>query len=315
MPEVEWVWADDLGNLTTDDIFHRPFQFALSPEVLRGLGRRLVVTHFDQILYRMGSYSATPEGWQQYRRAVEEGFRFADMVTFPSRYVMDEVLQLKLIDSSRARVVHLGTDEDPRREDQPVPPPYAGHVRAPVLLCIGTDYEHKNRPFALEVALELRRRHEWSGTIVLAGSRLNHGSTRAAEEELLVRYPGLASQTLTLGPVSQGEKAWLMDQAAAVLYPSRDEGFGLVPFEAAAAGLPCIFAACASMAELLPQEAATIVQWDAEATAARVATILASQPEREALIAAVRAAGGSMTWRATAEEYSRIYHAVADSPN
>ena len=41
-----------------------------------------------------------------------------------------------------------------------------------------------------------------------------------------------------------------------MLYPTVQEGFGLVPFEAARAGVPCLFAAQTSLAEVLPREAA-----------------------------------------------------------
>ena len=52
-----------------------------------------------------------------------------------------------------------------------------------------------------------------------------------------------------------------------VLYPTVYEGFGLVPFEAAGHGVPCMWAAGTSLSEILPEAAATIVPWDAAATA------------------------------------------------
>ena len=56
-----------------------------------------------------------------------------------------------------------------------------------------------------------------------------------------------------LGAVDEAEKAWLYANAALVLYPTVNEGFGLVPFEAADAGAPCLWAAHSSLAELLPR--------------------------------------------------------------
>ena len=60
---------------------------------------------------------------------------------------------------------------------------------------------------------------------------------------------------LDLGAVSEAEKAWLFERSALVLYPSVIEGFGLVPFEAAAHGSPCMWAPVGSLGELLPKSA------------------------------------------------------------
>src|SRR5205814_869932 len=105
------------------------------------------------------------------------------------------------------------------------------------LLHLGTDLRHKNRPFALQLLRALRARG-WEGSLVLAGPDQLLGGTRQAEEALLAADPGLATHVHRLGAVSEPEKAWLLTNAAAVAYPTVDEGFGLLPFEAVAAGTP-----------------------------------------------------------------------------
>ncbi len=80
-------------------------------------------------------------------------------------------------------------------------------------------------------------------------------------------HPADAAHALDLGTVDEREKAWLYAHAALVLYPTVREGFGLVPFEAAAAGAATLWAAHSSLEELLPVQPAGIVAWDPVASA------------------------------------------------
>jgi hypothetical protein len=98
-----------------------------------------------------------------------------------------------------------------------------------------------------------------------------------------------------------------------MLYPSVHEGFGLVPFEAADAGLVCAFAAQTAMAELLPRSLALIEQWDPRLTAEHVAPYLKSPSMRSEHVAAVRAAAAPLTWRRTARGLLDVYAAAARS--
>ena len=46
-----------------------------------------------------------------------------------------------------------------------------------------------------------------------------------------------------LSEVEPAERNWLLANAACVLYPTSAEGFGLLPFEAASFGTPCVHVA------------------------------------------------------------------------
>ena len=117
-----------------------------------------------------------------------------------------------------------------------------------------------------------------------------------------------------LGQVDEAEKAWLLRNAAAVVYPTLYEGFGLIPFEAAAAGTPCLFAAGTALAEVLPASAATLVGWDASASASAVAPLLRAGPERAAHVATIRAAAERYRWDDTAQRLVELYDRVLVAP-
>jgi Glycosyl transferases group 1 len=151
----------------------------------------------------------------------------------------------------------------------------------------------------------LRADHGWEGRLVIAGPTGSAGSAPLAVGEQPV---------VVLGPVAEDEKAWLLQHAAAVVYPTLYEGFGLVPFEAASAGTACLFAAQTSLAEVLAPQTATLVAWDAAASASAVAPLLAPGPARAAHVDALRAAGARYRWDETAATLLRVYDEVLVSP-
>ena len=92
------------------------------------------------------------------------------------------------------------------------------------------------------------------------------------------------------------------------------EGFGLVPFEAAAHGTPCLWAPGSSLSELLPEEAAEIVPWDAEQSANRALRLMREGAARERNLEAIRTSASRLTWDSTAAQLVDLYEATADAP-
>jgi len=150
--------------------------------------------------------------------------------------------------------------------------------------------------------------------LVLAGTHVPHGSSQELEQTVLDEHPGLRESTIDLGPVDEDEKAWLMARAGAVVYPSVYEGFGLVPFEAALSGVPCVFAPQSSLAEAAPQGSATILPWDALRSADAAHPLLTDPDARERHVQALAAAAGGLTWQASAEAMVELYREAAAAP-
>jgi hypothetical protein len=114
--------------------------------------------------------------------------------------------------------------------------------------------------------------------------------------------------------VSEAEKAWLLSRARLVLYPTVHEGFGLIPFEAAAHGVPCMWAAGTSLSELLDDDAASLVAWDPVASADRALALMRDDRAREQNVALVTRAGEGLTWEATAACLLDVYEQTCDAP-
>jgi GT2 family glycosyltransferase/glycosyltransferase involved in cell wall biosynthesis len=320
MDDVEIMPHTQVGmGIRKSDIAHRPYQVS-SPEdlLLLGLtGERQVITHQDLIAYRNPGYFAGYPQWERYQRLTRQALAVADSVVFFSHHAAQDALAEDLVEPSRTRVVYIGVDHaEPVLPDGPRPP--AGvETRLsdrPMLLCLGTDFRHKNRLFALRLLEALREEEDWDGMLVLAGPRVSHGSSAGEESIYLATRPDLAEAVLTLPAVDEAEKAWLLERSSAVLYPSTYEGFGLMPFEAATHDRPCLFAAQTALAETLPAELATLVPWNPRASAERVHHLLSTPQAIAEHIRAIHRAAGHFTWQSTAESLVDIYWTAAASP-
>ena len=320
LPETEVLMAEDVGADTPrSTIFHRPQQ-AFSPgdvTLALALGERVVLSQLDLIAYSNPGYFADAASWEAYRRSSRHGLSAAERVVVFSEHTRQELLSDALLPAERIRVVPPGLDHraahsqrrPPALEDGP-----SDAIAAGFLLCLGTDFRHKNRVFALRLLSSLRDEHGWEGILVLAGTHIPHGSSREIEADYLHEHPELREFVVDLGSVSEAEKAWLLAHTQAVVYPSVYEGFGLVPFESALGGAPCVFAPRSSLAEVAPVGTATILPWDPVQSAAALGALLSDPDVRARHIQTLAEAARPLTWAAAAASMVAVYREAAAAP-
>ncbi len=317
LPETELLAAEQLDASTPrTTVFHRPQQ-TFSPSdigVALALGERFVISQLDLIAYRNPGYFAEAATWEDYRAASRHGLSAAERVVVFSEHTRGELIADALVEDSRIRVVPPGLDHRAPSERRR-PAALDGEAAADgFLLCLGTDFRHKNRVFALRLLRALRERHGWSGILVLAGTHISPGSSVELERAYLEEHPELNAAVISLGAVDEPEKAWLLASAGAVVYPSVYEGFGLVPFESALGGVPCLFAPYASLAEAAPGGTATIVPWDPAASAAAAHQLLTDEAARERHVRSLAERARTFTWDAAAAATVAIYREAALAP-
>jgi glycosyltransferase involved in cell wall biosynthesis len=306
-------YASFVAAPTWSDVVHRPQQVFTADdlELMRLAGGRLVIGHQDLIAYHNRFYHASVDRWRSFRRATRLALGVADQVVFFSEHARSDALAETLVEPDRTHVVGIGPP-DGRSTRGPERRPQAIAGDEPFLLCLGADYAHKNRPFAVELLAALRSRG-WRGRLVLAGGHVESGSSRGRERELLSSEPELSAHVIDVGAIAEAERNWCFANARAIVYPSLYEGFGLLPTEAAAWGVPCLFAPQASLAEIAP-ESATLVPWDADATAERVEALLHDGPARKRHLTLLEGAHAP-SWDAVADSFVAIYaRAIAEPP-
>jgi len=85
------------------------------------------------------------------------------------------------------------------------------------------------------------------------------GNSGAAEAYLKIGNRDLAARVIDVGNVTEAEKAWLLQHAGLVIYPSIYEGFGIVPFEAAARSTPALSTRFTAVGEVLGDDVLLLV--------------------------------------------------------
>jgi hypothetical protein len=296
------------AGIQRTDVAHRPQQvFGIDDfKLLKRLGERVVLTHQDLIAYHNYSYHQDLDAWRDHRRATQLGLGTADQVVFFSEHARRDALAEDLLPAERTHVVGIGAEQLESTTGVAAPPQLGSEQ--PFLLCIGADYAHKNRPFAIRLHAALRDLG-WDGRLVFAGPHVPYGSSLEREQALLASDRSVAESVVDLGPVDEPTKLWLYRNACAYAYPTLYEGFGLLPLEAARWRKPCLFAPHASLAELAGA-AATLQPWDASASALACLPLLRDGSEREEHLARLLALSAP-TWDEVVQQLTVVYELAA----
>ncbi len=146
-----------------------------------------------------------------------------------------------------------GDPQEPRETNAPakLPSNTPSHLNIPALtpylLCVGETRPYKNIRRAIEAfARVIATGDRPHLTLAIVGT-LNRLDTNLAD---LPQQLGIVDRVRFLGRVSDQELADLYRGAAAFLFPSLYEGFGIPPLEAMACGCPTIVARASSLPEV-----------------------------------------------------------------
>ncbi len=285
------------------DVFHAPAYTA----PLWGV-HPLVLTIHDV------SYARHPE-WYPYRRdAWRRAFyracaRAADLVVTDSEFSRAEIAAAYDIDPARIAVIPLGVGPPfvPGEVDGRALP---RGVRGPYVLHVGDLHARRNLVTALRAVVSLRQRVASLRSLQLVlvgvdrgeGGRLDELARRLGHPEAL-RFAGVPGDETLVD---------LYRRAAALVYPSRYEGFGLPVLEAMACGTPVVAARAGALPEVVGPAAPLVDPDDVEGFARALEPVLIDpEARREAQRRGLERAA-QFSWRRTAELTVAAYRRCAD---
>ena len=284
------------------DIVYRPYQFIRHEEVdwTFGNGARTVLGQLDMIGFSNDSYHPQPSMFFGVRNLQRATLRRADLVVtisnFAAKIIRSECPDLEV---DRLAVVPCGTDHQSPTEFSR--PNTLGIDVVDFIACLSATFWHKNRMHAIRTFAELRSRG-YRGYMVIAGPEPYFGRSTDEETSLIASLPKLDRQAIVrLGSVSEGEKWWLLSRARVVLYPSINEGFGLVPFEAASVGTPTLTGRTASLPEVLGDQVTFGEHWNPMIWADIVAEWLRDPLKALAQVTEISRRGAELSWMQAAE--------------
>ena len=118
---------------------------------------------------------------------------------------------------------------------------------------------------------------------------------------------GLAHCVATIGYVGDARLAAIYREAAAFVFPSRYEGFGLPPLEAMAAGCPVVSSRGGALEEVLGDAALIVDPDDAAGWAGAIGRLIRDAGTRSRQIDAGRSRIAGLTWERTARATAAVY--------
>ncbi len=306
------------AELPLFDLVHRPFQVVTANDLnlLQSVARRFIVSHLDCISYANPSYALSETEWARYRRHTEYVFAAADGIAFISKDAAQDAAHQGLhVPEERMCVTYVGVNHHLHMAVEALPPPRSDSLMdEPYLLVIGTNFKHKNRVYAIRLLRVLIEKHGWSGRLVLAGPNVASGGSSAEEALERSRSPDLQHRIQYIGWISEGEKKWLLQHAAVVLYPTIYEGFGIIPFEAAAAGTPALMFHSTSLTEVLGEDVVYLETLNPEMGAEVVWSVLSNPECARRQVEAILARSPMFPWGGIADRTWEFYRRVLQMP-
>ncbi len=210
--------------------------------------------------------------------------RTCDVMFANSRFTADDVVATLGFPRERVIVAHPGIADEYRADGE------AADLGQPYLLTVATLEPRKNLGTLVEAHALLAD----SGLALAVVGGAGWG------EQPQLDRPGV----VRLGRVSDDELARLYRGAAAVVYPSRFEGFGMPITEAMASGAPVVVSSHPSLDEACGDAA---VRADPESATAIAAGIRDALARRDELRAKGLAHAARFSWRRTGEIFLEGY--------
>jgi glycosyltransferase involved in cell wall biosynthesis len=276
------------------DIYHTTGYFEGDPRP--GVKKRVITVH-DMIHHRAPGFERVPRDWLD---RICQRIRAADGVICISQCTRRDVIDLLGIDESKIAVIYHGS---PARVE-----PSPGRVVAGTyIFFVGVRPAYKNFDLLVQAFAklpEIRRTHE----LVLFGGQ----PLRDVEVEM-IRSLGLSDRVRYLPGGDDAMLANLYTHAAAYVYPSLYEGFGLPTLEAFTYGCPAVCSNASSLPEIGGEAALYFDPASADDLAEKLARVIEDQSLRAKLVSAGTERLKQFSWDRCARETADFYRRLSAS--
>ena len=241
------------------------------------------------------------------RRSVADGAHVVTSSEATAERIRD------LLDTDRVTTIHLGPPPFPAADAEPTPA--ATRVAetidgAPFVLALGTVERRKDHGTLVAAFDRLAREHPSVGLVVAGGPGDASDGLAAALGRL---DAATANRVHVLGRIDDPTKTWLLAHAAAVAYPSLDEGFGFPVLEAQSAGVPVVASSAGSIPEVAGTGALLSAPSDVDALAANLHWAVTSETKRTDLVERGRRNLKRFSWARTARDHLALYERLSST--
>lgn len=240
------------------------------------------------------------------RRRLQSGMAYSversDHILTISEFSKQEIMELLNVPEERISVIPCAPSLSGEAVDFEACAAKFG-LSKPYILYVGTIEPRKNLVRLLKAFKYLKQKENIPHQLVLAG-----GKGWANEEIYQAASP--MEDVLFTGYLSEGEKYSLYKNAAAFVFPSLYEGFGIPPLEAMTFGCPVICADAASLPEAVGDAAELVNPLDEIGIAQGIWNVLSNLARAEELRQLGYEQAKKYTWTASADRLTDVCKAV-----
>ena len=234
----------------------------------------------------------------------------AEVVIADSAHTAALVTEHLGVAPDRLRVVWIGAGDEFRHrapaEVQAATCERHGVEPGRYLIAVGAVSRRKNLSVVLRALARLDPALLGTTALLSAGPTGKGADEVEAEADRL----GLRDRVRFAGFVPDAELPVLVGASLGLVQPSRDEGFGITPIEAMAAGVPALASAVGSVPEVAGEAAVLLDPDDVEGWAAAIAALATDEAHRADLVARGARHQARFTWRAAAEATLAVHDEV-----
>ncbi len=308
---LSWALA---GRPTLDRSLGDPhLVHALHPWTATPTRAPLVTTIHDLMPMLHPEWHGRLESWS-FRRGVAHARDNAAAIVTESQYAADVITAEADISADRIRVVWGGVGDEFRRRptDTEATAVCARHGVDPgrFLIVVGAVSNRKNLTVLLRALTRTDPAHLGTPALLAAGPAGRGADAIQAEVDRL----DLHDRVRFAGYVAQADLPVLVASSLALVHPSRDEGFGITPIEAMAAGVPAIASHAGSIPEVAGAAAVLVGPDDTDGWAAAITAVATDPDWRAGLIAAGDDHQSRFHWTHAARATRRVHDEILGAP-
>lgn len=245
----------------------------------------------------------TPRGNRRKRAAfrwlLKHVTRKSDQVITPSEYVKEALAKFAHANSRKINVIYEAAEEI-----SAAPEAIESLEGKQFIAFVGRPAPHKNLGRLVDAFALLQQKNPdmhlvFAGKVAAGYRKLNrHAQSNDIPNVIFTDF------------IDEGHLRWLYENAAAYVFPSLSEGFGLPGLEAMVHGCPVISSNATCLPEIYGEAAHYFDPYDTEDMALRISQVIRDEKLRKELIKSGRQQVQKYSWRKTAEQTLAIYEEI-----
>jgi len=275
------------------------FNYIVPPRI----GGRVITTIHDMTWLRFPE-TMEKRNYRRLKNGMAYSVERSDHILTISQFSKQEIMDLLGVSEEDVSVVPCAPALSGAAEDFSV---CAGkfHITKPYLLYMGTVEPRKNLVRLLKAYSLLKREQGIAHQLVLGGGR-------GWESEDVCQMAAEMDGVILTGYLPAEEKSSFYQNAAAFVFPSLYEGFGIPPLEAMELGCPVVCSNAASLPEVAGEAARLVDPLDEADIAQGIWDVLSDRGYASRLVERGYQQAKKFTWEASAKRLTEICREVLE---